>query len=151
MGTDKKGINTVFSVLGSVAAIGLMTTGIVWWSYYDPAPIGSVESQETQSGSSDSQAPSGRNSAPEKQHSESSTAKPEKKTGLDTPTDTSGTTPDETANKSSASRVYIIQPGDTLSGISASVGVSVDRLAQANSIANVNLIYTGSSLVIPAS
>ena len=46
-------------------------------------------------------------------------------------------------------QVYVVQDGDTLSSISAATGVSVDRLAQANGVRNVHLIYRGSALVIP--
>ena len=46
-------------------------------------------------------------------------------------------------------QVYVVQDGETLSSISAATGVSVDRLAEANGIRNVHLIYRGSALVIP--
>ncbi len=42
-----------------------------------------------------------------------------------------------------------VQPGDTLSGIAAAHNSSVQALAQANHIANVNLIYAGQNLCIP--
>lgn len=45
--------------------------------------------------------------------------------------------------------VYLIQPGDTLSHLSAVFGYSVDELANFNQIRNVNLIYANSSLRIP--
>ena len=45
--------------------------------------------------------------------------------------------------------VYLIQPGDTLSQISAAFGYSVDKLANFNEIRNVNLIYAHSALQIP--
>lgn len=45
--------------------------------------------------------------------------------------------------------VYIIQHGDTLSELSATLGYSVDELAQYNNIRNVNRIYTGSVLRLP--
>ena len=45
--------------------------------------------------------------------------------------------------------VYIIQHGDTLSELSATLGYSVDELAQYNNIRNVNRIYTGSILRLP--
>ena len=45
--------------------------------------------------------------------------------------------------------VYLITRGETLSEISARYGVSVDRLAAANEIHDVNLIYEGSALRIP--
>lgn len=44
---------------------------------------------------------------------------------------------------------YEIEWGDTLSQISVDTGVSVDTLAEANDIANPDLIYAGSALLIP--
>ena len=51
---------------------------------------------------------------------------------------------------STADKTYIIQYGDTLSEISARFGVSVDTIAIQNQIRDVNVIYAGSALVIPA-
>lgn len=45
--------------------------------------------------------------------------------------------------------VHLISRGETLSGISAKYGVSIDRIAIENQIRDVNLIYAGSALVIP--
>jgi LysM repeat protein len=45
--------------------------------------------------------------------------------------------------------IYIVQEGDTLFGIATRYGVRVMALAQANGIANINLIYIGQRLVIP--
>lgn len=47
--------------------------------------------------------------------------------------------------------IYEIAYGDTLSDISRKTGVSVERIAEANGIVDVNRIYAGSSLVIPTS
>lgn len=44
---------------------------------------------------------------------------------------------------------YTVQRGDTLSGIARWFGVSVQALAQANHIWNVNRIYAGQVLCIP--
>ena len=45
---------------------------------------------------------------------------------------------------------YLVQPGDTLSGIAASHGVSLAAVESANpQIANFNLIYVGQSIKIP--
>lgn len=45
---------------------------------------------------------------------------------------------------------YTIRPGDTLSGIAANRGTTVDALLQANpGIRNRNLIYAGQSLAVP--
>jgi len=52
------------------------------------------------------------------------------------------------AEPESASTVYVVQRGDTLSRIAARYGVSMSALAAANGIRNSNLIYTGQRLVI---
>jgi LysM repeat protein len=44
---------------------------------------------------------------------------------------------------------YTIQPGDTLTKIAARTGTTVDALAQANNIANPNMIFAGQNLTIP--
>jgi len=46
-------------------------------------------------------------------------------------------------------RIYIVQPGDTLSAIAWRFGTTVWALAQANGIWNPNLIYIGQRLYIP--
>ncbi|MCS6844486.1 MAG: LysM peptidoglycan-binding domain-containing protein [Caldilineales bacterium] len=45
--------------------------------------------------------------------------------------------------------VHVVQAGETLSGIAARYGVSVQALMQANGIANPSLIYVGQRLTIP--
>lgn len=52
-------------------------------------------------------------------------------------------------DKTTGARTYTVIAGDTLSGVSAKTGVSVDHLAKANKIENVHVIYAGSVLVIP--
>jgi LysM repeat protein len=47
-------------------------------------------------------------------------------------------------------QTYIVQPGDTLSGIARWFGVSVHKLAAVNGIANPSHIYAGQRLCIPA-
>jgi LysM repeat protein len=46
-------------------------------------------------------------------------------------------------------QAYVVQPGDTLSGIAARFGVGVTAIAQANGIVNPSLIYVGQRIVIP--
>ncbi len=46
--------------------------------------------------------------------------------------------------------VYLVEKGDTLSDVSGRVGYSVQELAEFNSIKNVNLIYAGQTLRVPA-
>jgi rare lipoprotein A len=41
---------------------------------------------------------------------------------------------------------YVVQSGDTLSGVAAELGTSVEDLAAANGIANPDLIYAGQTL-----
>lgn len=45
--------------------------------------------------------------------------------------------------------VYLIKVDDTLTAISASTGVPIDKLVAANGIENPNLIYARASLLIP--
>jgi LysM repeat protein len=54
------------------------------------------------------------------------------------------------ASASSAGTSYTIQPGDTLSSISARFGVSLSSLAAANGIADPSSIRSGEQLVIPS-
>lgn len=49
-----------------------------------------------------------------------------------------------------APSIWHVRAGDTLSGISDATGASVDAIATANGIRDVDLIYAGSALVIPA-
>ncbi|XVV05322.1 LysM peptidoglycan-binding domain-containing protein [Actinosynnema sp. CA-248983] len=44
---------------------------------------------------------------------------------------------------------YVIQPGDTLSGIAARTGTTVAELAARNGIGNPDLIYAGSTIQVP--
>lgn len=47
--------------------------------------------------------------------------------------------------------VYLVHKGDTLSQVSGRIGYSVQELAKFNDIANVNMIYEGQTLRVPAS
>ena len=49
------------------------------------------------------------------------------------------------------SMVYLVKKGDTLSTVSGLIGYSVQELAEHNLIKNVNLIYEGQTLRVPAS
>ncbi len=49
----------------------------------------------------------------------------------------------------SGTRTHVVQPGDTLYGIAARYGVSVQALAQANGLTLYSLIYVGQTLIIP--
>lgn len=53
------------------------------------------------------------------------------------------------AHLGSSGQVWIVRTSDTLTSISAACGVSVDAIANANDIRDVNVIYTGSALIIP--
>lgn len=45
--------------------------------------------------------------------------------------------------------VYVVQSGDTLSGIASRYSTTAKNLAQYNGIANMNLIYPGQKIIIP--
>lgn len=56
---------------------------------------------------------------------------------------------DRPAPQPGASSVYVVRPGDTLSGIARRFGVSVKALAEANGLTNVHSIRAGQRLVVP--
>ncbi|MGQ9598613.1 MAG: LysM peptidoglycan-binding domain-containing protein [Anaerolineae bacterium] len=45
--------------------------------------------------------------------------------------------------------VHVVQQGETLSSIAARYGTTVQAIAQANGLSNLNLVYVGQRLVIP--
>lgn len=53
-------------------------------------------------------------------------------------------------DSSTGAHSYLIQPGDTLSGIAERFGVTVDALVAWNDITNPDLIVMGDSLAVPA-
>lgn len=170
MGEDKKSVssvknpNAVFVALGVVAMVILAALLAVWShvGYHRPATLAQSDHQVS------SQSPSGRGSVSENQQSGVPPVKP-----VDTqkPSETPGNEDDPVSSVPSVppvppavqpvdgsnvndgrdASVYIVQPGDTLSSISAATGVSVDKIAQANSLIDVNRIYKDSALVIPSS
>ena len=151
MGADRNSPNAVFAVLG-VVAVALLVILMTVWIHMDMGRRTLAASPQVSS-----QPPSGRGSVPEKQQP-MNTGEPDESDDQDhqAPADPAGpvappvSTPVE-ANDNRARNIYIIAPGDTLSGISAATGVSVDKLAYVNGIADVNLIYAGSALEIPVS
>ena len=147
--------NSIFALLGAIGSC-VFVASMMLWGYFaphyasTPPPHVSEVGHQVSSGS-----PSGRGSAPgngqtvvtpSKQpssapsHGETHMTEPEP-----TPTPSAAPTPESTVGQ----QVYVVQDGETLSSISAATGVSVDRLAEANGIRNVHLIYRGSALVIP--
>lgn len=54
-----------------------------------------------------------------------------------------------TEGQNNANKTYTVKKGDTLSGIAAKYGVTVNRIVEANGIKNPNLIYAGQVLKIP--
>ena len=157
MGEDMKNPNAVFVALGVVAVVVLAALLAVWShvGYHQPSTLSQPQSNHQVS----SQSPSGRGSVSENQQSGVPPVKP-----VDTqkPSETPGNEKDpvppavqpvngSNVNDGRDASVYIVQPGDTLSSISAATGVSVDKIAQANSLIDVNRIYKDSALVIPSS
>ena len=147
--------NSIFALLGAIGSC-VFVASMMLWGYFAPhyasmsSPHVSEVGHQVSSGS-----PSGRGSAPgngqtvvtpSKQpssapsHGETHVTETEP-----TPSPSATPTPESTAGQ----QIYVVQDGETLSSISAATGVSVDRLAEANGIRNVHLIYRGSALVIP--
>lgn len=65
------------------------------------------------------------------------------------PAATATPVPAATATPATGEIVHVVQPGETLYRISRQYGVSVDAIAAANNIANVNRLNVGQRLVIP--
>lgn len=163
MGEDKKGVssvknpNAVFVALGVVAMVILAALMAVWShvGYHRPATLAQSQSDHQVS----SQPPSGRGSVSENQQSGVPPVKPvDTQKPSETPGDEKDPVPPavqpvdgSNVNDGRGASIYIVQPGDTLSSISAATGVSVDKIAQANSLVDVNRIYKESALVIPSS
>ena len=63
------------------------------------------------------------------------------------PTAMPATTPTPAA--ASAGGAHVIAAGETLGTIASTYGVTVEQLAAANGITDVNLVYVGQELVIP--
>lgn len=159
MGEDKKSVssvknpNAVFVVLGVVAMV-ILAALLAAWShvgYHRPAALTQSDHQVS------SQSSSGRGSVSENQQSgvppvkPVDTNKPQTPGNGDDPAQPVHPVDGGTVNDGRDASVYIVQPGDTLSSISAATGVSVDKIAQANSLVDVNRIYKESALVIPSS
>lgn len=147
--------NSIFALLGAIGSC-VFVASMMLWGYFAPhyastsSPHGSEVGHQVSSGS-----PSGRDSVSRNEQTvvtpskESSSAPSYGKTHTTepepTPTSSAAPAPESTVGQ----QVYVVQDGETLSSISAATGVSVDRLAEANGIRNVHLIYRGSALVIP--
>ncbi|MGL5316263.1 MAG: GH25 family lysozyme [Peptostreptococcaceae bacterium] len=56
---------------------------------------------------------------------------------------------DGNSNQNSSSKIYIVQEGDTLSGIAQKYNTTVNELVEINNIQNPNLIYPGQKIIIP--
>lgn len=61
------------------------------------------------------------------------------------------TAPEPTAAPPAGETVHVVQPGETLFRISQRYGVSVEAIAAANNIADVNRLSAGQQLIIPSS
>ncbi len=76
-------------------------------------------------------------------------------TSTPTPTLTPSVTPEiyptdvQTTGQGGATLVHMVQRGETLSSIARRYNTTVQAIAQANRITNVNLIYAGQQLAIP--
>lgn len=74
-------------------------------------------------------------------------------TGAETPVADPSALPDRdsdpTPSPTPADRIYSIEPGDTLTSISAKLGMSVDSIAAYNAVRNVDVISEGAVLRVP--
>lgn len=85
---------------------------------------------------------------------QSTQAPPTPDPGVHTPGAEDPTTPPDRASDQNVAAqqkdtVYLIQNGDTLTSISAKLGMSVDAIAAYNAVRNVNVINAGAVLRVP--
>ena len=66
-----------------------------------------------------------------------------------TPEPTPTATPIPRPTPTPTATVYVVQPGDTLSGIAARFNVTVDDLVEANRIVNPDSLGVGQEITIP--
>lgn len=143
--------NSIFALLGAIGSC-VFVVSMMLWGYFAPhyastsSPHVSEVGHQVSSGS-----PSGRDSVPGNGQTVATPSKQPSSTPSHENAHVTETepTPTPSAAPTPEQQVYVVQNGDTLSSISAATGVSVDRLAEANGIRNVHLIYRGSALVIP--
>lgn len=143
--------NSIFVLLGAIGSC-VFVASMMLWGYFAPhyastsSPHVSEVGHQVSSGS-----PSGRGSAPGNGQTVVTPSKQPSSAPSHEDTHVTKTepTPSPSAAPTPGQQVYVVQDGETLSSISAATGVSVDRLAEANGIRNVHLIYRGSALVIP--
>ena len=147
--------NSIFALLGAIGSC-VFVASMMLWGYFaphyasTPPPHVSEVGHQVSSGS-----PSGRGSAPGNGQTvvtpskESSSAPSHGETHVTKTEPTPSPSAAPASESTVGQQIYVVQDGETLSSISAATGVSVDRLAEANGIRNVNLIYRGSALVIP--
>lgn len=81
-------------------------------------------------------------------------APPTPPTGVQTPVADPSTPPDRDSDQKEAVQqkdtVYTINEGDTLTSISAKLGVSVDAIAAYNAVRDINVISEGAVLRVPS-
>lgn len=70
------------------------------------------------------------------------------------PTDTPAAAPVEPAEPAAPTgeeEIYVVQAGDTLSGIATRLGVTMQELMDANNLDNADFVFSGQRLIVPGS
>jgi LysM repeat protein len=70
--------------------------------------------------------------------------------GAATTTASAVTVADSSTTEATSTATYVVQSGDTLSGIAGRLGFSLDQLTSANSLVNPSALQVGQALSIPA-
>lgn len=147
--------NSIFALLGAIGSC-VFVASMMLWGYFAPHYASTSSPHVSEVGHQvSSHSPSGRDSVSRNEQTvvtpskESSSAPSYGETHVTEPEPTPSPSAAPAPESTVGQQIYVVQDGETLSSISAATGVSVDRLAQANGIRNVHLIYRGSALVIP--
>lgn len=143
--------NSIFALLGAIGSC-VFVASMMLWGYFAPHYASTSSPHVSEVGHQvSSHSPSGRDSVSRNEQTVVTPSKQPSSAPSHENTHVTKTepTPTPSAAPTPGQQVYVVQDGETLSSISAATGVSVDRLAEANGIRNVHLIYRGSALVIP--
>lgn len=134
---DGTGVVRAAGIVGAVLCAALAAGGVFAVAAMGQAPAKAEGARQTSSATGPTQDPDRASDRPVPTPSATPSAPASAATTAPTP-------------EARARAVYAVQPGDTLSSVSARFGVSVQKLAQANGILDVDEIYAFSALVIPA-
>lgn len=132
--------------LGAAVVSGLAILLLTFVSF---AGGGSNDEPSVRSSSTATRTPSSSEETPDGSSTGEATDTETPDDGSPTPGSTRTRTPTETATRGAGGQTYTVKPGDTLSGIAAQFGVTIDAILEANDLTDPNTVVVGQELIIP--